>query len=80
MFMLTTWSLTIAGFVIIFLELREWSQEDNPHAILGVVTTFLAFIQPIGAAFRPHPGARRRPIFNWLHWLIGNMAHILASK
>lgn len=78
MLMVTTWVLTIAGFVIIFLELRGWSQEDNPHAILGTITTILAFIQPIGAVFRPHPGTRRRPLFNWVHWFIGNSAHILA--
>ncbi|XP_047000556.1 putative ferric-chelate reductase 1 homolog [Schistocerca americana] len=78
MLMVTTWVLTIAGFVIIFVELRGWSQEDNPHAILGTITTILAFIQPIGAAFRPHPGTRQRPIFNWVHWFIGNSAHILA--
>nr|CAD7460611.1 unnamed protein product [Timema tahoe] len=76
--MLLVWSLTIAAFVLIFVELKSWSSEDNPHAILGTVTTLLAFFQPIGALFRPHPGSRRRPIFNWLHWLLGNMAHILA--
>lgn len=78
MFMILTWSLTIAGFVLIFLELKDWSAEDNPHAILGCITTGLAFIQPFGAAFRPHPESRRRPIFNWLHWLVGNVAHILG--
>lgn len=78
MFMVLTWSLTIAGFVVIFVELQAWSRENNPHAILGVITTVLAFFQPIGAAFRPHPDSRRRPIFNWLHWLVGNVAHILA--
>nr|CAD7199938.1 unnamed protein product [Timema douglasi] len=76
--MLLVWSLTITAFVLIFVELKSWSSEDNPHAILGTVTTLLAFFQPIGALFRPHPGSRRRPIFNWLHWLLGNMAHILA--
>lgn len=78
--MLLTWGLTIAAFVLIFLELKDWSAEDNPHAILGCVTTALAFVQPIGAAFRPHPDSRRRPVFNWLHWLVGNVAHILGSK
>lgn len=80
MFMLLTWGLTISAFVLIFVHLKDWSAEDNPHAILGCATTALAFVQPIGAAFRPHPDSRRRPIFNWLHWLVGNVAHILASK
>lgn len=78
MFMLLTWGLTISAFVLIFVQLRGWSAEDNPHAILGCATTALAFVQPIGAAFRPHPDSRRRPIFNWLHWLVGNVAHILG--
>ena len=25
-------------------------------------------------ALRPHPGTRVRPVFNWLHWLLGNTA------
>lgn len=76
--MVLTWVLTMAGFVIIFVEIGGWSQVDNPHAILGVVTTVLCFLQPIGAYFRPHPGTKRRPLFNWLHWLGGNLAHIVA--
>lgn len=76
--MVTTWSLTMAAFVIIFVEIGTWSSERNPHAILGVVTTVICFLQPIGALFRPAPNAKNRPIFNWVHWLGGNLAHILA--
>lgn len=78
--MCLTWALTTAGFVLIFVELKAWTSETNPHAYLGVATTILCFLQPIGAYFRPHPGTSKRPIFNWLHWLGGNCAHILASK
>lgn len=78
--MVLTWALTTAGFVLIFVELKAWSTEPNPHAILGVVTTVLCFIQPIGAYFRPHPGTSKRPIFNWAHWFLGNAAHIVASE
>ncbi|CAG9863967.1 unnamed protein product [Phyllotreta striolata] len=77
-FMVLTWLFTIAAFVIIFVELRKWSEENNPHAILGTVTTILCFFQPIGAYFRPHPGTSKRSIFNWAHWLAGNAAHIIA--
>uniref|UniRef100_A0A1L8E3J5 Putative reeler domain protein n=1 Tax=Nyssomyia neivai TaxID=330878 RepID=A0A1L8E3J5_9DIPT len=76
--MVSTWILTMAGFIIIFVEVKGWSQAQNPHAILGLVTTILCFIQPIGAFFRPHPGSKNRPFFNWGHWLGGNAAHILA--
>lgn len=78
--MCLTWALTTAGFILIFVELKAWTADTNPHAYLGVATNILCFIQPIGAYFRPHPGTSKRPIFNWLHWFIGNAAHILASK
>lgn len=78
--MILTWLLTMAAFIIIFVEIRGWSQANNPHAILGVITTAICFIQPIGAAFRPAPNSKKRPYFNWIHWGGGNVAHILASK
>ena len=28
------------------------------------------------AAFRPHPGAKNRFLFNWAHWFVGTVAHI----
>lgn len=78
--MFLTWVLTVAGVVLIFLELGEWSKARNPHAILGIIVTIIAFLQPIGAFFRPHPGSKRRPVFNWIHWLGGNVAHIIAGE
>ncbi|XP_014093279.2 putative ferric-chelate reductase 1 homolog isoform X1 [Bactrocera oleae] len=76
--MVTTWSLTVVAFIIIFVEIGEWSGERNPHAILGTITTIICFIQPIGALFRPAPNSKNRPLFNWTHWLGGNLAHILS--
>ncbi|XP_046809531.1 putative ferric-chelate reductase 1 homolog isoform X1 [Lucilia cuprina] len=76
--MVTTWTLTMAAFIIIFVEIDGWSGERNPHAILGTITTILCFIQPIGALFRPAPNSKNRPFFNWAHWLGGNLAHLLA--
>ncbi|RVE45028.1 hypothetical protein evm_010346 [Chilo suppressalis] len=77
--MVLTWLLTVCGFIIILVEVGGWSTTgDNPHAITGIITVVLCFIQPIGAYFRPHPGTKKRPIFNWLHWLVGNSAHILG--
>lgn len=80
--MVTTWLLTMAGFIIIFVELGlQWTKipiEENPHAVLGCITTGLCFIQPFMALMRCHPGTPRRPIFNWLHWFVGNSAHILG--
>ncbi|XP_063371982.1 putative ferric-chelate reductase 1 homolog isoform X1 [Cydia amplana] len=79
MLMVLTWLLTVTGFILILVEVGGWSTTgDNPHAITGIVTVVLCFIQPIGAYFRPHPGTKKRPIFNWVHWLFGNAAHILG--
>ncbi|XP_020280985.1 putative ferric-chelate reductase 1 homolog isoform X2 [Pseudomyrmex gracilis] len=76
-FMVLTWSMTIAAFVIIFVELGTWSTETF-HASFGLATTILCFIQPFMAAMRPHPGAPRRALFNWAHWFVGNIAKICA--
>lgn len=80
LFMVLTWVLTMSGFIIIFIQLDGWSAEDNPHAILGTITTVICFLQPIGAIFRPAPNSKNRPIFNWGHWLGGNVAHILSGN
>ena len=63
MMMVITWLLTMAGFVLIFAELGwKWTAipiSENPHPLLGCVTTGLCFIQPFMALFRPHPGASK---------------------
>jgi len=38
----------------------------------------LVIINPVMAAFRCHPNAKYRPVFNWLHWLVGTSCHIIA--
>ena len=81
--MVITWSLTVAAFVLIFVELKGWTYIAvwrNPHPVLGVVATALCFVQPFMAFFRPHPGTSKRPIFNWAHWFVGNSAQIIASE
>ena len=81
--MMVTWTLTIIAFVLIFVELGGWTSipaTQNPHAVIGLITTLLAFIQPFMAYFRPHPEAPRRFIFNWAHWTVGKSAHTLGSK
>ncbi|CAG9568695.1 unnamed protein product [Danaus chrysippus] len=75
--MVLTWILTIVACVLIVLE-AGGIRIDSIHAITGIITVVLCFIQPIGAYFRPHPGTKRRALFNWVHWLLGNAAHILG--
>ena len=80
--MVITWSLTVASFVIIFVELDGWTSVPvykNPHAVIGCFATGLTFIQPFMASLRPDPDSPKRFIFNWTHWLVGNIAHTLAS-
>lgn len=73
--------LTIAAVVLIYLEVGGISGESaRTHALLGIITVVLAIFQPLSAFFRPHPDSSRRPFFNWLHWFVGNAAHIIASE
>jgi len=83
--MVLTWLLTMAGFLLIFYQSgwvwiyrsdESFDKNGNPHPILGVVTTVLCFVQPFMALVRPHPGSSSRPLFNWMHWFVGNGAHI----
>ncbi|KAH8261530.1 hypothetical protein KR044_010632, partial [Drosophila immigrans] len=76
MLMVTTWTLTVVAYILIWVELKRavW----HAHSITGLITVILCFIQPIGALFRPGPNDKSRPYFNWGHWLGGNLAHILA--
>lgn len=78
--MILTWSLTVIAYIIIFVEIGGWAENANIHAILGTITSVFCFIQPIGAFFRPGPTHEKRPVFNWLHFLGGNIAHIFSSK
>ncbi|XP_030386072.1 putative ferric-chelate reductase 1 homolog isoform X2 [Scaptodrosophila lebanonensis] len=76
MLMVTTWSLTVVAYILIWVELKRavW----HAHAVTGLITVILCFLQPIGALFRPGPNDKKRPYFNWGHWLGGNLAHILS--
>ncbi|KAM7431939.1 DOMON domain-containing protein frrs1L [Porites harrisoni] len=54
--MIITLLLTITGTIVIFVFIDGYSSSAQPHPSLGIVTIALALIQPIMAAFRPHPG------------------------
>lgn len=78
--MITVVLCTIAGFIVIFIEVKGFSKGTKPvvHAALGVASTGLCILNPIMAVFRPPPQHPRRPIFNWLHFFAGETAHILT--
>ncbi|XP_066965920.1 putative ferric-chelate reductase 1 homolog isoform X1 [Macrobrachium rosenbergii] len=81
LFMILTWGLTIAGFVLIVIYEGGWTEDpvsENPHPVIGIVSIGLCFIQPFMALCRCKPTHKRRPVFNWLHWFVGNSAQILG--
>ncbi|CAL1277355.1 unnamed protein product [Larinioides sclopetarius] len=77
--MLIALAFVAVAFIVIFVHKDGWNYEtDNPHAILGCAATILGFLQPIMALFRPGPDHPKRPIFNWLHFTVGNGAQLIA--
>lgn len=77
--MAATVFLTICGAVFIIIK-KKGLDLSTPHPILGVIVVGLAIVQVIFAFLRPHPGEPLRPYFNWIHWGIGNTAHIVGGK
>lgn len=77
--MVLTLLLTVISFIIIFAHIKGWSESAKAHPVTGCITTLLAIIQPIMAAFRPHPDGDNRWIFNWVHRSIGVAALALAT-
>ena len=79
--MFTTAFLTICGAIFIFVYKEGFKPEDggNWHPILGIILIGLAILQVLGAFFRPLPTHEYRPLFNWLHWGLGNTAHIVGG-
>ena len=81
--MMMVWAGTIAGVVLIFLDIGGWPYSlmfimTNPHPVLGLAALALTFIQPFIALCRPHQTSPLRWIFNWCHWFVGNCAHVIA--
>lgn len=81
-FMYTSLLLSVAGFIVIFINARGYCYYEQlpqkAHPPLGITTTILLILNPIMAAFRPAPTSSKRPIFNMLHFLVGLSAHVLS--
>ncbi|KAK3591241.1 hypothetical protein CHS0354_010609 [Potamilus streckersoni] len=85
--MVSCFVLTSIAFIIIFVESggysnipkREGYQYLQAHPVLGIIVTILCVSNPIMTFFRPHPGTKYRPIFNWAHWGVGMSAYILSA-
>jgi hypothetical protein len=81
--MFTTFFFTVCGIIFIFIKKDGYLSEGLTgsakwHPILGLILTSLAILQVIIAFFRPHPNTPKRPLFNWVHWFVGNSAHIVG--
>ncbi|CAI2335757.1 unnamed protein product [Caenorhabditis sp. 36 PRJEB53466] len=74
--------LMIAGFVLILVH-KDWkfvnSGWGGKHAIIGIISLVLAWLQPFISTLRCSPNDPRRPIFNYIHRGIGVIAMVLAT-
>ncbi|XP_029708302.2 putative ferric-chelate reductase 1 homolog [Aedes albopictus] len=73
-YMFFTWLLTCCGFIIIFIDMDGW--QDHAHAVVGLITFILCFLQPIFGAARPPEDVRK--IFRLVHVVSGHLAYVLA--
>ncbi|CAL8133643.1 unnamed protein product [Orchesella dallaii] len=76
--MASTAFLTICGAIVIIIK-KKGLYLTATHPILGIIVVGLAILQVFIAFLRPHPNTPMRPYFNWIHWGIGNSAHIVGS-
>ncbi|XP_074640618.1 ferric-chelate reductase 1-like [Tubulanus polymorphus] len=74
--------LIILAFILILIHARGYSNLRGlpyaAHPILGFIIVALVIINPLITLCRCKPEDDDRPIFNWIHWGIGTVAHILA--
>lgn len=67
--------LAIIGWII---ALTKFEPEDGfRHGRVGMAVMILGFTQA-SAFLRPHPGAKFRHEWEWLHWSVGRVALILG--
>ncbi|XP_043244748.1 putative ferric-chelate reductase 1 homolog [Amphibalanus amphitrite] len=75
--MVMTALCTWIGFALISAQLGGLDF-DHSHNIVGFVVFLLTIVQVFGAALRPHPDHRLRPLFAWGHRIGGVSAYLLA--
>ncbi|KAI8510099.1 DOMON domain-containing protein frrs1L [Branchiostoma belcheri] len=79
--MILTVLLCVVAFVIIFF-FKNWTfvtgRNAEIHAIMGIIVTVLAVIQPFMSLLRGGPGEPKRRVFNWFHWAFGTGARVMA--
>lgn len=76
--MVTTVMITIVSLIIVMVNRGGWSNSAGNHAILGIITIILAFLNPIGALFRPDKFSVNRVFFNVIHSSNGYLTLIFS--
>ena len=81
--MICTWLIALGGLAFMIVKdgiapLKPERFKENPHALVGIISLSLMFIQPFMAFFRPHPDQKYRYIFNICHSLVGLSSYGLA--
>lgn len=79
--MVTAWICFVIATILIIYQVSGWVSnrgDSFSHSIVGIIAVCLGILQPFIALCRCHPGSANRPWFNWIHWAIGTVAHILA--
>jgi hypothetical protein len=80
---------TLVGFIIIFIYVGDTGRQMAPfnpaypgyfwvHGPLGIIVMILVIANPAIAAARCGPDSKFRPIFNWIHWIVGTSCYIIA--
>nr|KAG5704098.1 hypothetical protein BaRGS_017602 [Batillaria attramentaria] len=72
--------LTVSSVILIFVYIGGFTElEENEHAIVGLTVASMVVVQILAGMLRPDKGDDSRPIFNWVHRILGQCAHILSA-
>uniref|UniRef100_A0A0B7A764 Ferric-chelate reductase 1 n=1 Tax=Arion vulgaris TaxID=1028688 RepID=A0A0B7A764_9EUPU len=77
-----TFVLTVAGIIVVLVKLEgkiTVKKSAHTHMCLGFTVVSLVCAQLLGGLIRPDPSKKFRPIFNFVHRLLGTAALIIAA-
>ncbi|XP_069141042.1 ferric-chelate reductase 1-like isoform X2 [Argopecten irradians] len=74
-----TFGITTASAILIFLKVYGLTKVAELHGWLGIAVISGVVLQIIGGLCRPGSKSSIRPVFNWLHFILGKSTHIAAA-